>query len=258
MTGGNGGQEERPTVAVFRPGDERLDEARSVLADLGAEPLADPMLAVDPTGAVPRSDAAFALFTSKTGAELVADAGWTAPPGTIVCAIGETTAEALAKAGYRVDEVPEEFSSTGLVEHLGDRVDGARVEVARSDHGSDVLLDGLQDAGAFVHETVLYRLVRPEGAGDAVTAAAAGGLDAALFTSSLTVEHFLAVAAERDRLEAVLDGLADATVGAIGDPTKETAEAAGITVDVVPDEADFERLATATLDGVEDSSHEGI
>jgi uroporphyrinogen-III synthase len=258
MTAGDDGPGERPTVAVFRPADERLDDARTVLADLGAEPLADPMLAVDPTGAVPRADAAFTIFTSKTGAELVAAAGWTAPPGTVVCAIGETTAEALATAGYRVEEVPAEFSSRGLVEHLGDRVEGARVEVARSDHGSDVLLDGLQDAGAFVHETVLYRLVRPEGAGDSVTAAAAGDLDAALFTSSLTVEHFLAVAAERDQREGVLDGLADATVGAIGVPTKETAQAVGISVDVVPDEADFERLARATLDEVENSSHEGI
>lgn len=252
-----GADQERPTVAVFRPADDRLAEARTVLADLGAEPLADPMLAVEPTGAVPRSDAEFTVFTSKTGAELVADAGWAVPADTTVCAIGETTADALAAAGYRVDDVPDEYSSRGLISLLADRVDGTRVEVARSDHGSDVLLDGLAAAGAYVHETVLYRLVRPEGAGESVAAAAAGDLDAALFTSSLTVEHFLAVAAERGERDAVLAGLDDAVVGAIGTPTQETAAAAGIAVDVVPAEADFEVLATDVVaaldDGTDDS-----
>ena len=251
MTGdratGTGVEEPRPVVAVFRPADERLDEAVALLEDLGVEPLADPMLAVEPTGATPRSDAEFTVFTSKTGAELVAAAGWQAPGQTSVCAIGDTTATALESAGYPVDEVPAEFSSQGLVDHLGDAVAGSRVEVARSDHGSDVLLDGLGAAGAYVHETVLYRLLRPPEAGDAVAAAAAGDLDAALFTSSLTVEHFLDLAAERGEAEAVRAGLDAAVIGAIGAPTRETAADAGIDVDVVPETAAFEALATEVV-----------
>jgi uroporphyrinogen-III synthase len=239
---------ERPTVAVFRPDDGRLADAVETLEDLGAEPLPDPLLSVESTGARPRADADYVVFTSKTGAELVGAADWT--PGTAtVCAIGETTADALAAAGLDVDVVPAEFSSTGLVERLRAEVDGARVEVARSDHGSAVLLDGLEDAGAYVHETVLYRLTLPEAAGPSVDAAAAGDLDAVLFTSSLTVEHFLALADERGGREALLAGLEGARVGAIGEPTAETARAAGIQVDVVPPRADFASLARATLDG---------
>jgi uroporphyrinogen-III synthase len=246
------------TVAAFRPADDRIDDAVELIESLGATPVPDPMLAVQPTGERPRSDAEFVVLTSKTGVELAAglrsDGDDDAPaerwdPGeATVCAIGERTADALREAGYDVDVVPEEYSSAGLVEALADAVEGGRVEVARSDHGSDVLTDGLEAAGAYVHETVLYRLVRPEGAGESAALAAEGDLDAALFTSSLTVEHFLAAAEDRGVRDAAIEGLVDATVGVIGDPTRETAESLGIDVDVVPERADFEELACETIE----------
>jgi uroporphyrinogen-III synthase len=232
-------------VAVFRPDDDRLASAVDLLTDLGATPVADPMLAVEPTDATPR-DAPFVVFTSKTGAELAARAGWE-PGDATVCAIGPRTAGALRDAGYPVDVVPDEYSSTGLVAALDGRVGGARVEVARSDHGSDVLLDGLAAAGADVHETVLYRLERPPEAGESAEIAAAGELDAACFTSSLTVEHFLDAAGERGVREAAVAGLEGAVVGAIGEPTRGTAAEAGVEVDVVPPEATFEALARAVV-----------
>ena len=235
-------------VAVFRPDDGRLEDAVALLESLGAEPVADPLLAVEPTGTAPRADADVVVLTSKTGAELL-PADWD-PGDATLCAIGEPTARALATAGFEADLVPETYSSTGLVEALAGRVDGARVEVARSDHGSPVLLDGLDDAGAYHHETVLYRLVRPPESGESTELAASGELDAALFTSSLTIEHFLAAAAERGIEAEAVAGLEGAVVGTIGEPTRETAEAHGITVDVVPDEATFEALARAAVDRV--------
>jgi uroporphyrinogen-III synthase len=240
-----------PTVAVFRPDDDRLTEAVETLESLGVDPLGDPMLAVEPTGAMPRTDADYAILTSKTGVELAAEGGWK-PRKATVCAIGRSTADALERAGYSVDVVPEEFSSRGLVDRLADEVDGARIEVARSDHGSEVLLDGLEAAGAYCHETVLYRLVRPESAGESVERAAAGTLDAALFTSSLTVEHFVDTAREKGIEAEAIAGLNDAVVGTIGIPTKETAEGIGIDVAVVPGEADFEQLAEAAVELVPD------
>lgn len=233
-------------VAVFRPDDDRLADAVSLLESLGATPVPDPMLEVEPTGATPEP-ADFVVFTSKTGAELVAEAGWEPDPGTVVCAIGSSTAAALREQGYRVDRVPEQFSSAGLVDELADDVAGASVEVARSDHGSTVLLDGLREAGADVNETVLYRLVRPTGSGESVAMAAEGDLEAAIFTSSMTVENFLA-AAEQGVRETAVEGLNDAVVGVIGEPTRTTAEGLGIDVDVVPDRADFEALACEVVE----------
>ncbi len=248
------------TVAFFRPDDERAAEAAEIVRSLGGEPLSDPMLTVEPTGETPRRDAELTVLTSKTGVELAAEGGWEPSDASggdaTVCAIGESTAEALREAGYEVDVVPEEFSSTGLVETLEGEVEGRRVEVARSDHGSEVLTDGLAAAGADVNETVLYQLVRPEGSGDSAALAAEGDLDAALFTSSLTVAHFLEAAEERGVREDAIAGLNEAVVGAIGEPTRETAESEGISVDVVPEIADFEKLATAVVEEAAPTYHE--
>ncbi|WP_435146648.1 uroporphyrinogen-III synthase [Halobaculum sp. P14] len=243
---GGGDDAATPTVAVFRPDDDRLSSAVELLDSLGAEPVPDPMLAVEPTGATP-APADWTVFTSKTGVELAAESGWE-PSETAVAAIGPSTADAARDAGWTVDLVPDEYSSTGLVRAFSDRAAGVSVEVARSDHGSPVLLDGLRDADADVHETVLYRLVRPDDSGDSAERAAAGDLDGACFTSSLTVTHFLDAAEERGVRDAARDGLADAVVGCIGHPTRETAEDAGVDVDVVPAEATFAPLAEAVVE----------
>jgi uroporphyrinogen-III synthase len=255
-------------VAVFRPDDERMADAVELLESLGATPVPDPMLAVEPTGDVPEiggDDSSLpdiVILTSKTGVELLAEAGWSPGDAALAC-IGPRTADAAREAGWSIDLVPGEYTSAGLVAELAGDADrepdvrtagvpadvaGRRVEVARSDHGSDVLLDGLRNAGADVHETVLYRLVRPEGTGQSTVMAAGGELDAACFTSSLTVENFLSAAEERGVREEAVSGLNRAVVGAIGDPTRETAEADGIRVDVVPGNATFEELATAVVE----------
>lgn len=239
---------EEPLVAVLRPDDGRLEATAEKLRELGASPLRDPMLAIEPTGASPRSDADITVFTSTTGARLAAESGWDAT-GTDVIAIGPSTAGVLRKEGYEVTRIPETYSSTGLVETLADEAAGRRIEVARSDHGSAVLLDGLAEAGAYVHETVLYRLTRPADAGQSVERAVAGDLDGILFTSSLTVEHFLAAAESHGSRAETLAALNESTVvGAIGEPTRETAAANGLAVDVVPEQADVGLLASRVVD----------
>jgi len=255
--------EGRATVAVFRPDDGRLAAAVELLESLGVTPVADPMLAIEPTGEEPR-DADYVVLTSSTGVEIVAGeraaAGGPAerwvPAGATLCAVGESTAAALAERGYDVDVVPEEFSSAGLLDALTDRVDGAHVELARSDRASATLPDGLEAAGAEVTETPLYRLTRPAGGGESAERAAAGDLDGALFTSSLTVEHFLAAADERGVREAAVAGLNEAVVGVIADGPAETAREAGIAVDVVPERADFETMACAVVEAIVPTYHE--
>lgn len=241
------GTDSCPHIAVFRPDDERMAGAIDLLESLDAEPVADSMLAIEPTDELPNEHADFVVLTSKTGVELLSAAGWS-PGGASLCCIGEATAEAARAAGWTVDRVPQQYSSTGLVAELSGDVTGRLVAIARSDHGSDVLVDGLRQSGAAVRETVLYRLVRPEGSGHSTELAAAGELDGALFTSTLTVEHFLEAADARGVREDAIVGLNDAVVGTIGHPTRETAEEHGIEVDVVPGRADFEELARGVID----------
>ncbi len=219
-----------PGVAVFRPDDHRLRESRELLEERGYTVVADPLLEVEATGAQPRADADVYVFTSVSGARLLE----LEPSGT-VAAVGPKTAEALRSQGVDVDVVPREYTSGGLVSALEGDVDGLKVEVARSSHGSTVLLRGLNDAGAYVHETVLYRLRKPEGSGEVTREALdSGDVDAALFTSSLTVEHLLE--------EVDAEALEDVVVGAIGEPTRETAVEHGVDVDYVSGEETFESL----------------
>lgn len=247
---------DRLTVAVFRPTDGRASDTAEFLRSLGADPVIDPMIAVEPTGHVPRTDADYLILTSPTGVDCLPTEDWSAT-GMTVCAIGERTATALQDAGITVDLVPDEYSSTGLVERLASRVAGNRIEIARSDHGSSTLPDGLNDAGAYVHETVLYRLVRPPDSGESTTMLAAGDLDAVLFSSPLTVQHFMAAAEDRDITAAVRDALngPDVVVGAIGTPTTDAATDHGIDVDVVPDRAGLERLAAAVVEAAAPTHH---
>ena len=231
--------EKTPKVAFFRPADERERRAVEAVGEHGFEPLSDPLLETRPTGAKPRTDADYVVLTSVTGVSL---AGETVR-GTdgVVCAVGPKTADALRDEGVVVDIVPEEYTSAGLVRVLEETdVEGACVEVARSDHGSDELLDGLNEAGAYVHETVLYEITRPEGGGERTSKALEDGkLDAVLFTSSLTVEHLVGALEEAGL---GVDALEDVFVGVIGDPTHRTAEECGVDVDYVADEATFDSL----------------
>lgn len=242
--------DDRPLVAIFRPDDDRLVAAETLLSELGVTPIADPMLEIIPTGESPRRDADVVVLTSRTGADLVAENEWESGSAA-VCAIGEATASALRSAGFSVDLTPEVYSSAGLVDALREDVDGTRIEVARSDHGNPLLLDGLREAGGYVHETTLYELRRPRGAGESTEIAASGHLDAALFTSSLTVSHFLDAAEDRGIREETLSGLQGGVVGVIGEPTKETAVEAGIPVDIVAPRADFESLARTVVERLE-------
>ena len=233
-----------PRVAFFRPDDGRAERAAKAARERGLVPLSDPLLETVPTGATPRTDAGFVVLTSVTGVELAAET--VRDTDAVVCGIGPKTADALREAGVDVDVVPDEYTSAGLVDVLEGRVDGARVEVARSDHGSDELTDGLNDAGAYVHETVLYEILRPAGGGEKTARALDdGSLDAVLFTSSLTVEHLVEVLEETGVGRGALD---DATVYAIGEPTRETAESLGVEVDDVPEEETFESLLDAATD----------
>ncbi|QKY21169.1 uroporphyrinogen-III synthase [Halolamina sp. CBA1230] len=239
----------RPRVAVFRPDDGRIDDAADLLDSLGAEPVPDPMLTIEPTDETP-PDADFVVLTSSTGVDVLADAGW-APGDAVLCCIGASTAEAAESAGWTVDRVPEQYDSAGMVASLRDDVDGKTVALARSDRASATMPEGLRDAGADVSETTLYRLERPDDADESAELAARGELDGAAFTSASTVEGFLAAAEGRGIREDAVAGLNEAVVGAIAESPAETAREAGITVDVVPEEADFETLARAVVERAE-------
>ncbi|MFQ5796148.1 MAG: uroporphyrinogen-III synthase [Candidatus Bipolaricaulia bacterium] len=226
------------TVAIFRP---KRHEKRSVnfLRSLGFKVISVPLLEIQTTGLAPLTDTDFIIFTSAQGVQIACDRiAAEALQRPTVCAIGPRTAEALQVRGIPVDLVPEEYSSAGMVERLAPRVHGKRVEVARSSAGSKILLQGLNQAGAFVHETVLYRLERPRVDEQAIETVL-NQADVLLFTSSLTVDHFLK--SSSDKAE-VLTRIDEKFVGAIGPLTAEGLKRYEIKVDLVPARSTFEQL----------------
>lgn len=242
---------DRPCIAAFRPPDDRARAAAELIEVAGGTPLIDPMIEPEPTGVLPRSDADVTILTSVTAATLPGLEDWSPGEGRIA-AIGPKTAEALEERGITVDCIPETYTSDGMVSALADDVDGARVELARSDHGSDALPRGLEDAGAYVHETVLYRLIRPDEAGRSVEAVIDGDVDALAFSSSLTVVNFLACAEDLSLSDALGTALDTIAVGVIGPPTAQTASKAGIEVDVVASEATFDTLVHELMATIEE------
>ena len=237
---------ESPVVALFRPDDARMDKTVRRIRDHGGSPLRDPMLAIIPTGTLPPSGAPMTVFTSRTGVEIAAAAGWT-PAATRVVAVGEPTADAAAAVGWPRPMTPDRFDSRGLAELI---IDSAppRVVIARSDHGSSVLPDALSAAGVPHEEVILYRLERPPDAGDSVHATAAGDVDALAFTSSLTVSHFFEIADEADEYDTILASLPEITVGAIGDPTTQALREHAIDPDCIPSEATADALIDEIFD----------
>ncbi|SDN15958.1 uroporphyrinogen-III synthase [Halogranum gelatinilyticum] len=239
----------KPTVAVLRPDDDRITEAVKYLRSLGVTAVADPMLTIRLTGKT-LGAADYCVFTSRTGVEIAVEQNWYSSKST-VCAVGQQTASALRDDGIPVDIVPSTFTSTGLVEELAAEVDGSTVEIARSAHGSDVLIQGLETAGADVYETQLYRLDRPTDAGRSVTLATDGQLDGILFSSPRTVNHFCEIAAEQTGLPALQRGMTKTIIGAIGLPTARAIWGHGITVDVIPDTVGFSQLADRTVEEID-------
>jgi uroporphyrinogen-III synthase len=69
---------------------------------------------------------------------------------------------------------------------------------------------------------------------DAARGLAAGEFQAALFTTSIQIEHLLRVAAEAGIEDAVLAGLRRTVVGSIGPTTSEALEEAGVRPDLEP------------------------
>jgi len=142
-----------------------------------------------------------------------------------IAAIGPATADLLDENFLHPDLMPETFTSGALGEALAAKAGkGAKVLLARADIATNELPDILGAAGAEVTEAIAYRTVRPAGLpDDAVGALTDGKVDWVTFTSSSTVENFLAL---------VKGGGVDVAalkLASIGPVTTETLRAAGLT-----------------------------
>ncbi|WNY27022.1 uroporphyrinogen-III synthase [Methanolapillus ohkumae] len=262
---------EHPVLAVMRPETYRASSEAAAKA-AGFKPLFVPVVTLVGMkdehfdGFLDRvlsQKTDYVIFTSANGVEYTLKNAGKDEKSLIaalkkvkIVSIGPTTTKKLESIGLSGSLVPGEYSSKGLVKELGSSVSGKIIDIPRSFYGSDVLTNGLMDAGATVYETHVYTLQTPEGEeqDELIEAALAGEVDAFAFTSSMMVRNFFDLADQAGEKEKMIQIVHDSWVGAIGFPTAETVEEFGVTVDVVPDEFTFEALVLALKKKMEDET----
>jgi len=193
---------------------QQASELCRALAAQGAEPVELPTLEIVPsfdrgelTDAIAHlqsSAFAWVVFTSANGVDLfighLRDAGLDARAfaRSRIAAIGPGTAEALARAGLRADLVPEKFVAEGLLDAFASRVVlGQRVLLPRAEGAREVLVDGLEEMGAHVHELTLYRAAVPsQPDAEGLRRLREGEIDVVTFASSSSVRNLVEMLGE--------------------------------------------------------------
>ena len=226
------------------------DAVAATLRNLGAIPIVAPMInfaSADDGPALANamhelSDGQFdwVVITSATTVDVLVGQGAKIPSGTRIAAVGETTAAALALAGYQADFVPAvDNSARGLVKEWPRTEIGGRVLEPQSDIAEPNHMTGLAGLGLDVKFVAAYRTVGVP-VSDAVRADVASGRIRALLVSSGSVARQIA---------AQLTPLPEGTVVAcIGPRTAFDARAAGLVVDVIADYRSADSLIAALVE----------
>lgn len=149
--------------------------------------------------------------------------------GIRIATIGPATAAAIGALGLRVDLVPEEFISEGVVRAFaGKDLRGCRILLPRAEEARDVIPEGLEKRGAKVDVVTAYRTVRSDRrAAEIVPLFDGGKVDAITFTSPSTVTHFLGIMGPGFRLPSRV------RIACIGPVTAAAAKNAGLVVDII-------------------------
>jgi uroporphyrinogen III methyltransferase/synthase len=156
-----------------------------------------------------------------------------------IAAIGPATAQRVKDYRVHVDLQPEEFVAEAIVREFIKQggVENLRILIARAEKARDVLPRELSGLGAIVDEGFAYRTV-PEtrDATGARRRLLEEGADLITFTSSSTVENFLALGMPWPK------GMQVASIGPI---TSKTARDHGLKIDIQARRHDVEGLVEA-------------
>lgn len=146
--------------------------------------------------------------------------------GSKIAAIGSATAERLENFGIVADLIPEEFRAEGLVDALKTQAAGKNFLLARAEVARDILPAALEKFGANVTVAAAYK-TQPAAENSAAikNQLDAGEIDMVTFTSSSTVENFVAAVGAES-----LQGVKTAAIGPI---TAQALKNFGVEVDVV-------------------------
>ncbi|MBI5285838.1 MAG: uroporphyrinogen-III C-methyltransferase [Chloroflexi bacterium] len=258
-------------VLVTRTRQQASELCRALSAQ-GAEPVELPTLEIVPSydqGELAEAIAhlhssafAWVVFTSENAVDLfighLRDAGLDARAfvRSRIAAIGPGTAEALSRAGLRADLVPEKFVAEGLLEAFALRVmRGQRVLLPRAEGAREVLVEGLEEMGAHVHELTLYRAAVPaEPDTEGLRRLRDGEIDVVTFASSSSVRNLVEMLrgraeSRKQRAEGgdALAPLRRVVIAAIGPVTAAAVREAGLDPEVVAERYSIDGLVAALV-----------
>ena len=226
---------------------EQASGLANMLADLGAEVIQFPTIAISPLAEYGKVDAVvekldaydWLIFTSVNGVRhfwrrlAVCGKDSRALGGRKVAAIGPATADALRAKGIEPDFIPEKYVAEGVAEGLSAfGMAGKRVLVPRAKEARDLLPDELRKAGAVVDILPVYQTLPAAARHEEVLALLREGrIHCVTFGSSSTVDNFLSLIPAD-----TLRQCPQARLAAIGPITKKTLERHGLACHIMPEE----------------------
>ncbi|OKY77209.1 MAG: Uroporphyrinogen-III synthase HemD [Candidatus Methanohalarchaeum thermophilum] len=252
--------------AVTRPKNS-LERSREIVEKRGFKFIGAPTIELFPTNSeklnklkerIKKGNSDFIIFTSQNGVKFFFNRidkinGFVSDLSEIrIVAIGPKTADELKKYSI-TPEIPEKYSSRGIVDYLSTEVNGKKVEIARSSHGSEALTKGLRENGANVQDTAIYEIGMPKDTkkiNNLIKRLLEDEVDILSFTSQMTVKNFFNVIEDPQKKEEVVEKLNEIMVAAIGSPTKSKVNEFGVRDVVVPEDFTFENLVDKVADSI--------
>lgn len=226
-----------------------------LLEERGAEPIELPAIDIRPLADTGELDRAIGnlrhyqwlVFTSTNGVEaffqrlfsLKQDAR--ALHGLKIGAIGLTTAELLETKGVAPDYIPDTQNNRGFVSGLSDwKITGQNFLLPRADIADEELTRGIRELGGEPDDIAAYITVSATNERERVREILVSDtIDVITFTSSSTVSNLMAVFNDEK------PAIDNPKIACIGPKTAETAEKAGLRVDIIAGEQTIPGLVAA-------------
>jgi uroporphyrinogen III methyltransferase/synthase len=160
--------------------------------------------------------------------------------GVRIAAIGPATSKRVRDFHLSVDLQPEEFVAEAIIKEFQAKegsIENQRFLLARAEQARELLPIELTKLGAIVDEAVAYRTVpETEDVSGGIARFRAEGADLITFTSSSTVENFMALK---------LPIPPEMLTASIGPITSETMRKLGLKVDIEATQYDIPGLISA-------------
>lgn len=229
------------------------------LEELGAEIIEFPTLEIVPPEGYHDLDSSIdrietydcLIFTSRNGVKYFfkrffeKDRDIRDLKGIKIFAVGSKTSNEIKKYGMKVDLIPDEFSSEGLIKLVeglkgpkGQGLKGMRFLLPRAEKAREIFPEKVRELGGHIDLPVAYRAIKPELHGKRLRRFfKEGRISIATFTSAATFNNFMEIMGEN--ANELLKGVAIAVIGPV---TARAVEKAGLKIDIMPREATIEAL----------------